>query len=60
MKTKYEFPRLRDLPEKERMPFAKELYGQTCPLVDGLPMGDQDFYYPWDYSRWKAGLPVID
>jgi len=55
-----DWPRIRDLPESERKPFLKWLCGQTCPLVEGIPMKDQDFYYPWDYDRWKAGLPVID
>jgi len=55
-----EWPRMRDLPEVERESFREWLYGQTCPLVEGVQMEEQDFYYPWDYNRWKAGLPVID
>jgi hypothetical protein len=49
------WPRIRDLPEAEREPFRVALIGQTCPLVDGVPMSEQDFYYPWDYDRWKSG-----
>lgn len=54
------WPRIRDLPEKEQAPFRKALGGQTVPLVTAFPAGDQDFYFPWDYERWKKGLPVID
>ena len=49
------WPRLRDLPEAERIEFEKALRGQTYPLIDGLPMEEQDAYYPWDYAGWKAG-----
>lgn len=53
-----EWGKIRDLPESERAPFEKWLYGQTRPLFDN---GDiEDAYYLWDYERWKAGLPVID
>ena len=54
------FPRLRDLPEKERKPFSKWLFGQTQPWLDNVPDKDQDAYYPWDYQDWKAGRPVTD
>ena len=57
---KHEWPRLRDLPEHEREWFAKALDGQTLPWVEGLPASEQDFYYPWDYDRWKQGKPVLD
>lgn len=56
----FPYPRLRDLPEAEREAFKKRLTGQTVPVVHGVPMDEQDFYYPWDYDRWKRGLPVID
>ena len=56
----YEWPRLRDLPEEEQAPFLKWLVGQTRPLEAGVPMEEQDFYFPWDYDRWRLGLPVID
>lgn len=52
--------RLRDLPGTERAPFETWLNGQACPVVDGIPMEDQDFYYPWDYARWKSGRAVVD
>ena len=57
-----DYLRIRHLPASERLLFNSWLndFGQTRPLVDGHKMSDQDFYYPWDYKRWKAGLPVID
>jgi hypothetical protein len=54
------WPRLRDIPDNERAPFDAWLDGQTRPLVNSVPDEDQDFYYPWDFDRWKAGLPIID
>lgn len=54
------FPCLRDLPEAERAPFAKELEHQTRPLVDGVPREDQDFFYQCDYDNWKSGSPSFD
>lgn len=54
------WPRINDLPEEERIPFEDWLRGQTRPLLDNTPWEEQDTYYPWDYDRWKAGLPVID
>lgn len=59
-KDKREWPRIQDLPEEERFPFAEWLYGQTCPWVEGVPADEQDAYYPWDYQRWKRKWPVID
>ena len=47
------WPRIRDLPEVERDPFDKFLRGQTIPLLEGVPMSEQDGYYPWDYDNWK-------
>ncbi len=47
------YPRLRDLPAVERAAFADWLNGQTCPWIDGLPIEEQDSYYPWDYDSWK-------
>lgn len=54
------WPRIKDLPKEEQEPFRKWLGGQTVPLIEGVPMDEQDGYYEWDYKRWKAGLPVID
>ena len=54
------FLRIRDLFEAEQEPFSKWLRGQTVPLMDGVPMEEQDAFYQWDYDRWKAGLPVVD
>lgn len=54
------YPRIKDLPEDERAPFTAWMEGQTMPLIEGLPMEEQDAYYPWDYKRWKEGKPVID
>lgn len=53
-------PRVRDLPKREQKAFRKALNGQTVPLINGLPYDEQDAYYPWDYERWRKGLPVID
>ena len=52
---KYKWPRIKDLPEEERKPFRKWLGGQTVPVIEGLPMSEQDAYYVWDYERWKEG-----
>ncbi|MEK9811254.1 MAG: hypothetical protein VW362_12450 [Candidatus Nanopelagicales bacterium] len=60
MTTTPKWPRLRDLPEGERQPFKVHLQGQTCPLLDGVPMAEQDAFYPWDYEDWKQGSPVSD
>jgi hypothetical protein len=54
------WPRMRDLPENERAPFNKWLNGQTCPVIEGIPIEEQDAYYPWDYDRWKRGHPIVD
>lgn len=54
------WPRVSNLPVAERWPFTKWLRGQTRPLIEGLPMAEQDGYYEYDYSRWKKGLPVLD
>lgn len=54
-------PRIRDLPVEEREPFKAWLTHQTRPIADEtLPRSEWDWYYPWDYARWKQGLPVID
>lgn len=61
MSAAIKWPRIRDLPEQEREPFAKWLYGQTRPLMEnGTAPEDEDAFYQWDYDRWKAGLPIID
>jgi hypothetical protein len=52
------YPRLQDLPRAERIAFRKVLCGQTVPIDPNDDVHDR--YYPWDYKRWKAGLPVID
>ena len=52
--------RIRDLPQHEQSDFRERLYGQTYPLVQGLPKEDQDYFYICDYDEWKAGLPVMD
>jgi len=54
------WPRLRDLPETERIIFNEWLCGQTCPWIEGEPESEQDGYYPWDYERWVQRRPVID
>lgn len=51
--------RIRDLPEEERTPFTKRLYGQTVPIGPGK-MDEQDYFYICDYLEWKAGAPVSD
>lgn len=48
-----QWPRIRDLPERERELFTRFLEGQTRPWVTDVPEADQDFYYPWDYQNWK-------
>ena len=58
------WPRLRELPIAEREPFTAWLCGQASPAItkNGVPIprGEQDAYYPWDYARWKKGLPAAD
>jgi len=49
-----DWPRIKDLPKDEQKEFERFLRGQTCPYIDGLPIEEQDGYYPWDYTRWKA------
>lgn len=56
------WPRIRDLPESERVEFHQWLSGQTCPLLTGVSFEDQDAFYPWDYERWQqsvAGKKVL-
>lgn len=45
--------RIRDLPVEEQEPFRQWLMGQTRPHVPGLIGEDQDFFYQYDYERWK-------
>jgi len=54
------WPRIRDLPEEDREMFGEWLTGSTTPHLEGLPWEEQDAYYPWDYVRWKGGLPNDD
>jgi len=49
-----EYPRMRDLPIEEQGPFARWMKDQTRPVVEGIHMNEQDFFYPWDYERWKG------
>jgi hypothetical protein len=59
--TGYNYPRIRNLPKEEQEGFREWLRGQTLPLCDETaPMSEWDWYYPWDYERWKRGLPIID
>ena len=51
--TEYNWPRIKDLPEDEREPFAEWLGGQTRPFIEGLSWDEQDGYYSCDYERWK-------
>lgn len=60
MPKKQSWPRIKDLPIEQREPFRHWLRGQTCPLIKGVPMSEQDAYYSWDYDGFIAGLPVID
>lgn len=50
------WPRIKDLPEQERVPFRQWLSGQTCPLISNLPYEEQDAYYEHDYRNWKLSL----
>ena len=56
----YPYPRVRDLPEEHRGPFRLWLAGQTQPFISGVAWVDQDFFYQWDYDRWKEGRAVFD
>lgn len=49
------WPRIKDLPQEEQAKFREFLVGQTCPLIEELPLGaeQQDAYYPWDYENFK-------
>lgn len=49
------WPRISDLHEDERVPFALWLCGQIVPWLEGEPVESQDAFYPWDYERWKKG-----
>ena len=58
-----DWPRIKDLPEAEREPFTQWLGGQTRPLEDGyeeIPEAEWDWFYQWDYDRWKAGVVCSD
>jgi hypothetical protein len=50
------WPRIKDLPEDEQLPFRKWLVGQTCPYIVGVSYDEQDGYYQWDYDDWKQSL----
>ena len=54
------WPRIRDLPPDEQDRFSKWLFGQTVPIIPGIPMEEQDGYYPWDYETWKNKQPITD
>lgn len=49
------WPRIRDLPKAEQEAFKQFLVGQTCPIIESLPINaeNQDAYYPWDYENFK-------
>lgn len=51
-----DWPLIEDLPKDEQEAFSKWLTGQTVPINQDGTIG----YFPHDYERWKAGLPVID
>ena len=55
-------PRIHDLPEPERKPFAEWLRGSAAPWIEGVPLGEQDAYYLHDYRRWKRawGAPPAE
>ena len=55
-----EWPRIRDLPEDHQEPFKKFLCGKTVPVVEDLPIMDQDVYYPWDYKLWCERRGIKD
>lgn len=57
MNKTVEFPRIKDLPVEEQELFKEWLTGQTMPLADNykeIPQEEWDWYYPWDYQRWKT------
>jgi hypothetical protein len=55
-----QWPRVSELPEDEREPFTNWLVGQTRPMIEGIPMDEQDGYYEHDYRRWKSGCKIWD
>jgi len=61
MGKKGQYPRIRKLPKHEQAPFRKWLAHQTCPVGDEREsQSERDWYYPWDYERWKQSLSVTD
>ena len=46
------WPRRRHLPQAEQALFSSWLFNSTVPLVDGTPVDEQDYFYPWDYVEW--------
>lgn len=50
---KFNWPRVRDLPPQEQQPFLDFLAHQTRPVLDDVPMDEQDGFYQVDYDRWK-------
>lgn len=48
------WPKIRDLPEDEKIPFSHWLTGKTVPIINGPPDTEQDAFYPWDYKMWKS------
>lgn len=55
------WPRIRDLPPHEQAPFSLWLDGQTRPMPDHPgPEQEWDWYFPWDYDRWRRGAAIID
>ena len=51
----FNWPRTRDLPEAEREPFEAWLthFGATRPMINNVPMSEQDGYFEADYKKWR-------
>ena len=50
---KRNWPRIRDLPERDRGPFGKWLSGQSRPVIGGIREDEQDGFFQHDYERWR-------
>lgn len=55
---KFNWPRIRNLPEGERQPFLDFLANQTRPMIEGVPMDEQDGYFESDYLNFKRVSPT--
>lgn len=51
----FNWPRTRDLPENEQEPFEAWLssFGATRPMINNVPMSEQDGYFAADYEKWQ-------